>query len=186
MPSFLIVKQETILVCPSLHNFICRNCSNGAARIFTCLFHSKIAGMTIEEIQEQGERPTGQDGPVDNSELGSEDGTHNGINDEEKKTKEGMTSPPQNPNTHTHSCNHHHLLFSLTLPSVDCRDAALDKLKAMCNVLGISYNSKLSEFGSKVSSERVEQCLAFLTVTRDANFEQVTTAPITSSVITQA
>ncbi|CAN6339864.1 unnamed protein product, partial [Urochloa humidicola] len=50
---------------------------------------------------------------------------------------------------------------------------ALDKLKSMCNVMGISYQSKLAEFGSKICSERVEEQLAFLTVTRDANFLQL-------------
>ncbi|CAN6353077.1 unnamed protein product [Urochloa humidicola] len=50
---------------------------------------------------------------------------------------------------------------------------ALDRLKSMCIVMGISYQSKLAEFGSKICSERVEEQLAFLTVTRDANFLQL-------------
>jgi hypothetical protein len=47
------------------------------------------------------------------------------------------------------------------------------ELEKLCGVLGISYKKKLSEFGSKVDKDRVDEVLNFLRITEDENFREV-------------
>ncbi|RCU61711.1 hypothetical protein SETIT_7G282200v2 [Setaria italica] len=50
---------------------------------------------------------------------------------------------------------------------------ALDKLRSLCGVLGISYSAKISEFGTVVERSRLNDAMDFLITTRDHNFDEL-------------
>jgi hypothetical protein len=113
--------------------------------------------MAVSDTSEEGS-------PSDHVELTDEEEDDTGVQiDELEERKQGIClSPPTHTTVHTPNPYDRAPLTSL--------GAELEKL---CGVLGISYKKKLSEFGSKVDKDRVDEVLNFLRITEDENFREV-------------